>query len=156
MTRLLSNEYNILTARIFLGALLIVASADKIGDPASFARSIEDYRLVSGTIAMVLATVIPWIELLCGLLMISGVLVPAAAMVAGTLLAVFTLAVFSALLRGLDISCGCLSQDPALSRVSWLKIGENVLLIAVALFLYHSKSLRFSLEQYIRGQAPGS
>jgi uncharacterized membrane protein YphA (DoxX/SURF4 family) len=156
MNRFLSNEYNILTARIFLGMLLMIASSDKIGDPGLFARAIEDYRIVSGTSAMALATVLPWIELLCGLFLVAGILVPASSLVAGSLLGVFTLAVLSALLRGLDISCGCLSQDPVLSQITWLKIGENVILIAVAFYLYHAKNPRFSLEQYIRGQIPGS
>jgi len=150
------NEYNILTARIFLGVLLVVVSADKIADPAAFAQSIQEYRIISGPAVMILATILPWVELLCGLALIAGVLVQASALLSGTLLIVFSMAVISALVRGLDISCGCFTQDPAVSRIGWLKIGENVVLIAVAAFLYSSQNIRFSLDQYIRGQQSGS
>lgn len=152
MRNWLSNEYNILTARIFLGTLLVISSADKIADPAAFTQSIEDYRLISGTAATVAATVIPWMEMLSGLALLSGVIVQASALLSGTLLFVFTLAIITAIARGLDISCGCFTQDPAVSRIGWLKVAENVVLIAVAAFLYSSKTIRFSLDQYIRSQ----
>lgn len=156
MKNWLSSEYNVLTARIFLGTLLVISSVDKIADPAAFAQSIEDYRLISGTAATVAATVIPWMELLSGLALMAGVIVQASALLSGTLLFVFTLAVISAVARGLDISCGCFTQDPTVSRIGWLKVGENVVLIAVAAFLYSSKTIRFSLDQYIRSQQSGS
>ena len=156
MKNWLSNEYNVLTARIFLGALLVIASADKIADPAAFARSIEDYRLISGTAATIAATIIPWMEMLSGLALMAGVIVQASALLSGTLLFVFTLAIISAVVRGLDISCGCFTQDPAASRIGWLKVGENLILFAVAAFLYASKAIRFSLDHYIRNQQSGS
>ncbi|MEX2117656.1 MAG: MauE/DoxX family redox-associated membrane protein [Bacteroidota bacterium] len=156
MKSLFSNEYNVLAARVFLGVLFVVASADKIADPAAFARSIEDYRLISGTAAMVMATILPWVEMLCGLALIAGVLVQASALLSGTLLIVFTMAVISGLVRGLDISCGCFTQDPTISKIGLLKIGENVVLIALTTFLYSSQNIRFSLDRYIRDQQSGS
>lgn len=149
LKRFLSNEFNILTARIFLGSLLLIASIDKIADPAAFAKSIEDYRLLAGPAVMVFATVIPWVELLCGLSMVLGAVIPGSALLMGSLLGVFTLAVFSALLRGLDISCGCFSQDPTAARIGWLKIGENIVLILISAFLYFAPSIPFSLEHYL-------
>lgn len=148
-SRLFSSEYNVLTARIFLGALLIVASIDKIADPFAFAKSISDYRILSGPSVTFLATVLPWTELFCGLSLLSGVLLPGASLLAGSLLTVFTLAVVSALIRGLDITCGCFTQDPAAATIGWYKVGENIILIAISVFLYLSNNMRFSLEEYI-------
>jgi len=76
MKKFLSNEYNVLTARIFLGAILILASVGKIADPEAFTRSILDYRVVTGLAAAIPATVIPWIELLCGLALMFGLHLP--------------------------------------------------------------------------------
>ncbi len=149
LKRFISNEFNILTARVFLGSILLVASIDKIADPAAFAKSIEGYQIFSGPVATAFATVIPWVELLCGLSMIFGIVIPGSALLAGSMLIVFTGAVVSALARGLDISCGCFSLDPAASRIGWLKIGENFVLILVSAFLYLAPSIRFSLEQYL-------
>jgi len=149
LKRFLSNEFNILTARVFLGSILLVASIDKIADPAAFAKSIEDYRILSGPVVAGFATVLPWAELLCGLSMIFGMVIPGSALLTGSMLSVFTLAVLSALIRGLDISCGCFSQDPAAARIGWIKIGENIILILISAFLYLAPSIRFSLEHYL-------
>lgn len=148
--KILSNEYNVLTARVFLGVLLILSSSGKLTDPSLFAASIENYRILTGTSAVVLATVIPWMELFCGLFILSGVILRGSALLAGVLLTVFTFAVISALIRGLDISCGCFTQDPTASKIGWLKVAENTLLIGVAAFLYYSRNMRFSLEHYVR------
>ncbi len=149
LKRFLANEFNILTARVFLGSLLLVASIDKIADPLAFARSIEDYRILSGPLAMIVATVLPWVEMICGMAIIFGLIIPGAALLSGALLIVFTLAVLSALFRGLDISCGCFSQDPTAARLGWMKVVENVILIALSAYLYFSASIRFSLEHYL-------
>jgi len=156
LKRFLSNEFNILTARVFLGSMLLVASIDKIADPAAFAKSIGDYRLFSEPIVTVVATMIPWAELLCGMAMMFGLLIPGAALLAGSMLLVFTLALLSALLRGLDITCGCFSQDPAAARIGWMKIGENVILTAISAYLYFSASIRFSLEHYLSNREENS
>lgn len=156
MIRILSNEYNLLTARVFLGVLFVVISIDKIADPAAFARSISDYRIVTGTPAMVLATVLPWVELLCGLALAFGILLRGSSLLIGSLLIVFTFAVASALLRDLDISCGCFTQDPSADRIGWLKIGENIVLLALAAYLFLSRNHRFSLDEYVRSFPPRS
>lgn len=149
MKRFLANEYNVLTARVFLGALFVIASIDKIADPLAFAQSITNYRIIGGASATALATVIPWMELLAGLCMIAGVLLRGSALLAGTLLAVFTGGVISALLRHLDISCGCFTQDPGAATIGWMKVLENAVLVAISAFLYYSNSMRFSIERYV-------
>jgi hypothetical protein len=61
------------------------------------------------------------------------------------MLVVFTAGVISGIVRGLDISCGCFSQDPAVGKLGWTKILENLTLIAISMFLWYAKSDRFSL-----------
>jgi uncharacterized membrane protein YphA (DoxX/SURF4 family) len=150
MTRILSNEYNLVTARVFLGVFLLFVSIDKIADPTSFARSIADYRIVAGTAVLVLATVLPWMELLCGLALAFGTVIRGSALLSGTLFSIFTLAVFSALVRGLDISCGCFTQDPSAARLGWLKMGENAVLIILSAYVFFARHHRFSLDEYIQ------
>jgi hypothetical protein len=66
------------------------------------------------------------------------------------MLVVFTLAVISAILRGLDISCGCFTQDPTAGKVGWMKVLQNTTLFALTLFLYFSKSNSFTLTRYLQ------
>lgn len=150
VSRFLSNEYNVLTARIFLGMILIVVSIDKIADPLAFAKSISDYRLVTGPSAIVLATVLPWMELLTGMAILFGLFLRGSSLLAGAILSIFSLAVVTALVRGLDINCGCFTQDPDTAKIGWMKISENAILLSISGFLYFSSSTKWSLEHYYR------
>jgi uncharacterized membrane protein YphA (DoxX/SURF4 family) len=130
--RFLANDYVLLLVRILVGIVFIVASHDKLFAPEVFANSISNYRLVSGTIAMIAATWLPWVELLAGLGILLGPFYKGSALLLSTLMIVFTLAVLSGLVRGLDISCGCFTQDPNSARIGWMKLIENIALTVAA------------------------
>lgn len=149
MKSLLHNGYLVLGARIVLGMVFLVASIEKVADPAAFATSIGYYRLITGDIAMLTATILAWAELLCALALLFGVGVRGSSLLCFLMLVVFVAAIISALARGLDISCGCFTQDPSAGKIGWQKLVENSLLILVSVYLYYSTSVRFSLEQYI-------
>ena len=136
--------------RVTLGCVFIVASIDKIADPYAFAASIGNYKIVSGTPAMFVATILPWIELLAGLGLLFGVFLRGSALLTLIMLATFTILASSAMLRGLDISCGCFTQDPASSKVGWTKIAENLLLIAINIIVFSRSSEKLSLDRFVR------
>lgn len=150
MRSLLRNDFLVLGARVFLGLLFIIVSIDKISDPALFAQSIQNYRIFPKEGALFLATFLPWIELLCGLCLLTGVMVRGSSLLIGLLLIVFTIVISSALLRGLDISCGCFTLDPAADKIGGNKIIENFVLIALSMFLFYSKSAYLSLTNYLQ------
>jgi uncharacterized membrane protein YphA (DoxX/SURF4 family) len=142
----LSNAYISLGLRLLLGLTFLFAGVDKISDPAAFARAIENYRLITGTPAVVLATVLPWIELLCGLTVLSGLYLRGSSLLLLVMLSAFTLAVMTGLIRGLDISCGCFTLDPNVNRIGWQKVLENLGLIATSVILLYFGNSRFSLR----------
>ncbi len=131
--------------RMALGTVFIAASVGKIADPAGFTVSLSAYRVLDGTPALLAATVLPWTELLCGAGLVLGIWTRGCSLLTSVMLVAFTAFVISALVRGLDISCGCFTQDPAAEKVGWRKIGENVLLFAISLLTYRYQSTRFSL-----------
>lgn len=144
---LLSNDYLVAALRLLLGLLFVFASIDKISDPSAFANAITNYKLISGSLSLFIATVLPWIELLSGLAILLGFWFHGAAMVLFILVSSFTLAVLTGLIRGLDISCGCFTLDPHVSKIGWLKVFENFGLILVSLVLFYSDAKRFQLQQ---------
>jgi uncharacterized membrane protein YphA (DoxX/SURF4 family) len=144
---LLNNSYVVLTARLVLGFVFLVASIDKIADPNAFAISIGYYKLVGQSVAMVVATVLPWIELLCGLFLMFGIMLRGSSLLVLIMLAVFVAGIISGIARGLDISCGCFSRDPNVGRIGWLKVLENVGLMALSIVILSSPTSRFSLEE---------
>jgi uncharacterized membrane protein YphA (DoxX/SURF4 family) len=146
------RETSIALMRVILGCVFIFASIDKISDPQAFAASITNYKIVSGNLALLLATILPWIELLSGLGLLFGVFVRGSALLTLCMLSLFTILVASAMLRGLDISCGCFTQDPAAGKVGWKKIGENLFLIAMNVVVFSTSVHKFSLEGLIRNR----
>lgn len=150
MRQILQNTYVALFARVVLGVLFIAASVDKVSDPTAFAVSIEGYKLLPHNAALVAATVLPWMELICGVLLVLGVFHRGAGLLLFGLLVVFTVAVVSALVRGLDISCGCFTQDPTAARIGWQKIAENLGLIGLSLLVTLSQSSWLSIENVMK------
>lgn len=146
---MLRNRYVELSARYLLGIIFIVASIDKISSPEAFAASIHAYRLSPELFDNLLALLIPWIELVCGILLMSGVKVRASSFILSVLLLLFMVAITAALMRGLKIDCGCFGKEH-LTPVSWQKVGEDMGLFIVGLYLFF-----FSGNQYPQaGQLP--
>jgi uncharacterized membrane protein YphA (DoxX/SURF4 family) len=144
---LLNNSYIVLPARLVLGFVFVVASIDKIADPNAFAVSIGSYKLVGQSVAMMVATVLPWIELICGLFLMFGIMLRGSSALVLIMLAVFVAGIISGIARGLDISCGCFSRDPNVGRIGWLRVLEDVGLMVLSILIFSSPTSRFSLEE---------
>jgi uncharacterized membrane protein YphA (DoxX/SURF4 family) len=147
---LLSHPYTVLVTRVFIGLLFVFSSLDKIVDPAAFARSVANYGLLPASIPVIIATILPWVELLCGFAVLFGVFLRGGSLVLSAMVVIFTLAVMSALFRGLDISCGCFTQDSAAGHIGWTKVVQNIGLFALTLFLYFSQTTKFTLVEYLQ------
>ncbi len=94
--------------RCLLGVLLLWAAVSKLAQPTDFLASIYAYDLpLPRSWLQLVAVVLPWLELLCGLLLLANVWTETALAAILALLGVFALATGQAWARGLDISCGC-------------------------------------------------
>ncbi len=124
-----------LLVRCLLGGIFIYAAFGKINDVGGFAESILNYKLFSSTVATLVATILPWLELICGMSLILGIFQRTATILFIVLLIFFTAIVLWAIALGLDISCGCFSQNPEANKVGWMKILQNLSFLFLALFL---------------------
>jgi hypothetical protein len=96
------------TLRWLLGALMLWAAVSKLAQPTEFLGSIYAYELpLPKSWLQLVAVILPWLELLCGLLLIGNVWSETALVAILGMLGVFVLATGQAWARGLDISCGC-------------------------------------------------
>ena len=120
--------------RILLGGLFIYASQSKILDPAGFSRTVYHYKLLPVGAVNLVAITLPWVELLTGVLLVTGIRVRGAALVAALSLAGFLIGLTSAFARGLNIACGCFSATGG--RVNLEHILGDIALLAVAAFIY--------------------
>jgi uncharacterized membrane protein YphA (DoxX/SURF4 family) len=115
-------------ARILFGLVFVIASVEKIANPEEFATVVYNYRLLPDLLVNPVALLLPWIEALCGALLILGVWPLAATTILEGLLAVFTAALALAWARDLDISCGCFSSDPDAGNLL-LDLARDVVLL---------------------------
>jgi putative oxidoreductase len=116
--------------RILAGGLFVVAGALKAFNPANFAADIDHYHLLPYFALAPLALYLPWLEIICGLAVIASCAFRRSALVLlFALTVVFTGAVVSAMIRGLDISCGCFGAGSAMP-LSYALI-RNVILLAM-------------------------
>jgi len=123
-----------LAARIVVGLVFLLYGLDKIAHPDDFARAIANYRLLPEALVNLVAVTLPWVECMCGLLLLAGQWVRSAALVSAFLLGVFVVAVSITLARGLDIACGCLDADAG-RKVGFKLLMEDVLLLGAAAVL---------------------
>jgi uncharacterized membrane protein YphA (DoxX/SURF4 family) len=109
--------------KLVLGGVLLYAGVMKLLDPTGFAEEIANYRFLS-ELAPVLAVVLPPVEIALGATLIlarlSNPWLPAAALGSALLMAVFTIAVAQAVLRGIDTSCGCFGTESG--PITWLTV----------------------------------
>ncbi len=144
----------LLAARLVLGVLFVVMGWNKIWDPVGFLKLIHEYQIVgdsSYVLLNLMAVTIPAIEMLCGILLIAGVLIRGAALTLFTMLTGFTIVLAirtwrihagGAPLCEIHFDCGCGGGDV---YMCW-KIPENIGLWLLSFVALVSRSRRFCLQ----------
>lgn len=136
--------------RWLLAIILIWAALGKIANLQEFHASLAAYKLpLPDTLLRLAVTALPWLELLCGILLVTNGLRRAALLWTVILCAVFVLATGQAWGRGLEIACGCLKLDflgdgaakQALESVQFAFV-RAVLLLAAAVYLFRTSRHR--------------
>jgi hypothetical protein len=98
--------------RWILGLLLVWAAVSKLANLQDFYASARAYRMpLPDALLRAAVITLPWLELLCGLMLLAKFRVEAALGWAMILFGIFALATGQAWARGLDIGCGCFHLD---------------------------------------------
>src|SRR6266487_4061349 len=92
---------------LVVGGIFIYAGVIKALDPVQFANDIDNYKTLPWFVSVRLAFYLPWLEIFCGLAVISRFLYRGGLSTLTALIAVFIGATIAAKMRGLDITCGC-------------------------------------------------
>lgn len=107
MKKLLTHPTTVLIFRGILGIVFIWASLGKIADPSAFSDNIDNYHITPVAVNNLIALVLPWLELLVGVGLITGIYLRASAILSGLMLILFILLLGQALARGINLHCGC-------------------------------------------------
>ncbi|MEZ4389090.1 MAG: MauE/DoxX family redox-associated membrane protein [Candidatus Krumholzibacteriia bacterium] len=134
-----------LLCRLGVGAVFLYACIDKLAHPAAFAQNIANYRLVPMALLHPFAWLMPVAEAVVAVALICGWQRRGALILAAAMLLVFMVAIAAALIRNLDISCGCFDTGNGHAVGRDLLIRDVVLLL-VALLPFALRSDRWSLD----------
>ena len=122
-------------AQIVAGLIFLASALPKIADLAAFAGNVHNFHLepvVPVVATNLLALTIPWVELVAGLALVTGVRPRAGAIVYTVLLTVFTIGVVAAMARGLSFECGCFGKAGS-ATIGFKKLAENVAMIVLGI-----------------------
>lgn len=148
-----THEVLVILARWLVGGLFLYMGLSKALHPVDFLKLVREYDVIHAPgLLNSVAALLPWFEALCGLLLLFGVAVRGAALVAVAMLIPFTVLVF---LRALALSkasglalcalkfdCGCGGGEVWICR----KLLENTMLTLLSVWLVCSSRRRFCLR----------
>ncbi|WP_029458862.1 MauE/DoxX family redox-associated membrane protein [Solidesulfovibrio alcoholivorans] len=126
--------------RFALGCVFVAAAWDKIVDPLAFAKIIRNYQILPEVLVGGVAQVLPWIEVVVGMCLITGLFSRGAGFSATLMMAVFLAAMAWATHKGISTQCGCFTTkaDDAISARTFIRDGSILamaLLVTVGSFL---------------------
>ncbi len=125
----------VLVVRLGLGFLFIMSSVPKIRQPYVFLGSVYGYELVGPKLGVLVAMVLPWVELFAGVCLVGGVFVGGALLASMGMGVLFTFVLSYALWNHLDISCGCFSSSAA-GKISYLTLIRAIAITLVSAAAY--------------------
>ena len=128
----------VLLLRLIVGGVFICAGVLKAVDPAQFAKDVDNYRLLPSAAAAAVALYLPWLEILAGIALATGVWHRGASLLIGGMLVAFLIALSSAWARGLDIHCGCFGHGPNRFNYPLTLLLDAALLVALCVSAWWS------------------
>jgi putative oxidoreductase len=138
-----------LMLRVALGALFVWTGWQKAQNPLGFLDNIRSFHLLDDPYAAWVAMGLPWLEIVAGAALVTGVFVEGGLTLIAGMLAVFLWAIIYSLQRGLDINCGCFGGSEQTSDYSEL-ITRDVVLLVVALGLLAHRWWQYGRQKRTR------
>jgi hypothetical protein len=116
-----------------VGLLLLAAAAAKARDLPAFREGLSGYG-IRGRLAGPVAFLVPAVEAVLGVLLVTGRFVVAAAAASAALFGVFSGVQLRTFRRGSRVPCHCFGETP-LETVSWATVARSVLLVLLSVLV---------------------
>jgi len=142
-----------LAGRWILGGVFVYMGLTKAMNPVDFLKLLRQYEMIESHFLLnLIAAALPWFEVLCGLLLLSGVAVRGAALMSLAMLVPFTFIVLNRALGiqeakgipfcAISFDCGCGAGEVIICH----KLLENSLLILLSALLVFVRANRWCLR----------
>jgi uncharacterized membrane protein YphA (DoxX/SURF4 family) len=146
-------------ARVFLGAVFVYTGFVKAFHPVEFLKLLREYNLTENfTLLNLIAGALPWFEVFIGLLLVLGVGVRGAGLLALAMLVPFTIAVGQRAAAihaangtafcGIRFNCGCGTGEVLICR----KLAENAGLLVLAVIVAFVRAPRAAFRYRLFGE----
>ena len=129
---------------LLFGGVFVYAAVLKLRDPGRFLIDIRSFDMLPDPYAAWLALLLPWIELLCGLAVITGLMRKGGLLILNLALVGFFVAISIAKARGLDIQCGCFGGSESSSNYTELFIRDGILIATGLALMWLNRAPRNS------------
>ena len=153
--KIIVHPYTALVGRIVLGLIFVFASFYKILHPAAFVQAVIGYKLLPFFMVNLFALILPWLEFISGIFLLLGLLTGGSILIINLLIIMFLFAMISALVRGIDIGCGCF--PPWIEQKITIRLFlRDAIIFLVALQVFFCDRRVFSLDKLIRRSVQSS
>ncbi|MDI6809073.1 MAG: MauE/DoxX family redox-associated membrane protein [Candidatus Eisenbacteria bacterium] len=136
-----SNHKVLFVMRIIVGVIFILASVYKVGNPDHFRAVVAEYRLMPEQLVPLVAVTLPWVEFICGVMLILGVYSRSNALIVVGVLCVYIAGMTINLSRGLVHDCGCFDFFNEEIGIGTIVRDLVFLILAIPILLYDRNSL---------------
>lgn len=127
------KKYSFEILRLILAFIFILSALEKFKSLESFALNVDVYQIFPAIVVNLIVVIIPWLELFIGFGLLFKFKLRANLLLYLILMIGFTILVVIAMIKGLDIECGCFGESS--TRVGVQKIVENMIIILGNLIL---------------------
>jgi len=121
--------------RLSIGGMFVYAGWAKRGAGIDFADSIAEFRILPAALIIpFMLSIVPF-EIAAGAMVITGLGKRVGVLGLLLMTAMYSVALTSALARGITVNCGCFGTSVAGTNV-WLDLGRDLLILAGCVVLY--------------------
>ena len=145
-----------LLARFGLAAVWLISGYLKAVDPRTTVVAVRAYQIFPESLVVPFASVLPYLEIALGLLLVAGLATRLTAVLSAVVLVAFIAGVISAAARGLSIDCGCFGGggDVAAGQTAYLEeILRDLGFLALAGYLVVRPDTPVSVDRWVRRRA---
>lgn len=140
--------------RVVMGVIFLVSGLAKISDPYRFILTMREFRLFPEGMVPFTAVYLPWLEFVVGLFILIGLLHRPSAVILAGLNLLFTAAIVSVIVRGIEVDCGCFGLVADMlglpDMADYKAVIRNVIFLLMNVQIMLSAKSALSLEGYLQ------
>lgn len=141
-----------LLCRLVFGGVMLFAGVTKAANIPETQQATRAYQLLGYDLANAWGAMMPFVEILIGVLLILGLMTRLSAVIGTLLMIAFIIGIASVWARGIKIDCGCFGGGGASADPKYLQeLLRDLALTLAGLWLVVRPRSRFSLDERLFG-----